>query len=218
MTELRIILKMADENSLILGDELCSGTETESALSIFIAGLMNLHNKKSSFIFATHFHEIIYYEEIENMKCLALKHMAVMYDRERDCLIYDRKLKDGSGPKTYGLEVCKSLYLDEDFLESAYSIRNKYFPDSRGSLSYNSSKYNATKLRGMCEKCGIAISEEIHHLNQQKDANENGFIGTFHKNHKANLLSVCEACHDKIHTESSVISRKKTTAGYKILN
>jgi DNA mismatch repair protein MutS len=36
MSELRIILKMADENSLILGDELCSGTETESALSILL--------------------------------------------------------------------------------------------------------------------------------------------------------------------------------------
>jgi DNA mismatch repair protein MutS len=59
MSELRIILKMADENSLILGDELCSGTETESAMSIFVAGLMELHEKESSFIFATHFHEII---------------------------------------------------------------------------------------------------------------------------------------------------------------
>ena len=37
MSELRIILKMADNNSLILGDELCSGTETESALSLFVA-------------------------------------------------------------------------------------------------------------------------------------------------------------------------------------
>ena len=58
MSELRTILKMADENSLILGDELCSGTETTSALKIFGAGTIQLHERKSSFIFATHFHEI----------------------------------------------------------------------------------------------------------------------------------------------------------------
>ena len=46
MTELRTILQMADENSLILGDELCSGTESDSALSIFVAGLEILHKKK----------------------------------------------------------------------------------------------------------------------------------------------------------------------------
>ena len=220
MTELRIILKMADENSLILGDELCSGTETESALSIFIAGLMNLHGKRSSFIFATHFHEIVHYEEIENMKNLTLKHMAVMYDRELDCLIYDRKLKDGSGPKTYGLEVCKSLYLGEEFLEMAYSIRNKYFPETRGNLAHNTSSYNASKIRGICEMCGLKLGEEIHHLSQQKDANEDGFIGTFHKNHKANLLSVCQTCHDKIHANGaeSKMSKKKTTSGYKIIH
>lgn len=38
MTELRTILRMADKNSLILGDELCSGTESDSALSIFTCG------------------------------------------------------------------------------------------------------------------------------------------------------------------------------------
>jgi len=70
MSELRVILKMADENSLILGDELCSGTETESALSIFVAGLMDLHDKQTSFIFATHFHEIINYDEVASMEKL----------------------------------------------------------------------------------------------------------------------------------------------------
>jgi len=55
MSELRIILKMADDNSLVLGDEVCSGTETESALSIFVAALMQLHTKQVSFIFCNTF-------------------------------------------------------------------------------------------------------------------------------------------------------------------
>jgi DNA mismatch repair protein MutS len=53
MSELRTILRLADKNSLILGDELCSGTENTSAVSIFVAGIQKLHNLKCSFIFAT---------------------------------------------------------------------------------------------------------------------------------------------------------------------
>jgi DNA mismatch repair protein MutS len=217
MSELRTILKMSDENSLILGDELCSGTETESALSIFVAGLMNLHNKRSSYIFATHFHEIIHYDEIESLSRLKMKHMSVSYDRENDCLVYDRKLKDGSGPRIYGLEVCKSLYLGDEFLESAYAIRNKYYPETRGELSNNPTIYNSKKIKGMCELCGVNIGEEIHHLKHQKNADKNGFIGTHHKNHIANLITVCEECHDNFHSEQNdEYIRKKTTKGYKL--
>ncbi len=223
MSELRVILKLSDENSLILGDELCSGTETESALSIFVAGLTNMHEKGSSFIFATHFHEIIHYDEVQKLDKLFLKHMAVHYDREIDALVYDRKLMNGPGNRMYGLEVCKSLYLPEDFLQQAYSIRRKYFPDTKGELSHSISKYNASKIRGMCELCNNELGEEIHHLYQQKDADEDGFIqtengGVVHKNHPANLMSVCQECHDSYHSnlDNSTLIRKKTSKGYKI--
>lgn len=220
MSELRVILKMADENSLILGDELCSGTETESALSIFCAGLLQLTQKQSSFIFATHFHEILNFEEVTQLTSVVTKHMAVYYDRELDCLVYDRKLKDGSGPRIYGLEVCKSLYLEDEFLELAYCLRNKYYPETKGVLSSPSTVYNAKKLKSvLCENCGINKAEEVHHLQQQKDANDNGFIGTFHKNHPANLQNICQECHDKIHTTKPTkpVIRKKTTKGFKTL-
>ena len=218
MSELRIILKMADENSLVLGDEVCSGTETESALSIFVTALMQLYSKKVSFIFATHFHEIIKFDEIIKLDTMVLAHMTVTFDRENDCLIYDRKLKMGPGNRMYGLEVCKSLYLEEDFLTKAYDIRNKYFPDNKGELSHNTSVYNAKKVRGFCEMCKTELADETHHIAQQKDATKGGFIGSFHKNHPANLMSVCEKCHDQIHTEPDTkILRKKTTKGFAYL-
>ncbi len=219
MSELRVILKLADENSLILGDELCSGTEMESALSIFVAGLVELDKKKSSYIFATHFHEIVDYEEIVQLPRLTQMHMEVSYDREHDCLVYDRKLKSGSGPRIYGLEVCKSLHLDAEFLEHAYAIRNKYYPETSGVLSNKQTTYNARKIKGVCEMCNKQLGEDIHHLQYQQDANEDGFIGTFHKNHKANLVSICEPCHQKIHSPepTKVIKKKKTTAGMKLM-
>ena len=217
MSELRTILQLADENSLILGDELCSGTETESALSIFVSGLQHLHLVNSSYIFATHFHEIVNYDEIKQMESLNLMHLEVNYDRQQDCLVYDRKLKEGSGPRIYGLEVCKSLHMKEEFLDNAFRIRNKYFSHVNSTLDYNKSKYNANKIKGLCEMCKQEVGTEIHHLQHQKDANDKGFIGHFHKNHKANLISICEKCHDNIHKEENKdISPniiKKTTKG-----
>jgi DNA mismatch repair protein MutS len=216
MSELRTILKMADENSLILGDELASGTENESALSIFASGLIDLHKKRASFIFATHMHEIVHFEEIGELEKLALKHLEVYYDREQDCLVYNRKLKEGAGNRMYGLEVCRSLHMPEDFLETAMKIRGRYFPETGGELSMKPSHFNSKKIRGLCEICKVELSEETHHMSPQRDADKNGFIGTFHKNHPANLLAVCEKCHDKIHKtpEKEKQVRKKTTKGY----
>ena len=79
--------------------------------------------------------------------------MAVHYDRELDALVYDRKLMDGPGNKMYGLEVCKSLHLPDDFLKQAYEIRSKYFPETSGELSRTVSNYNALKIKGVCEIC-----------------------------------------------------------------
>ena len=71
----------------------------------------------------------------------------------------------------------------------------------------------------LCEICNKKMGEEIHHLSPQKDADDNGFIGSFHKNHTANLVSICEECHDQLHSEEKVtgnekkIVKKKTTKG-----
>ena len=223
MSELRMILRSADECSLVLGDELCSGTETESALSIFMAGLMELHRKSVSFIFATHFHEIIHFDEMRDLGKVALKHMAVHYDREQDCLVYDRVLRDGPGNRMYGLEVCKSLYLPEDFLEQAYKIRSKYYPTARGELAHPvASTYSPDKIRGICEMCKTELGAETHHIAPQNAADDQGFIGTFHKNHPANLMSLCSKCHDAAHSPINEVKkkvvRKKTTKGFAIIS
>ena len=206
ISELGVILKNADQNSLILGDELCSGTETDSALAIFMTTLEHLHAKRSTFLFATHFHEILEFEEIQSLDKIGIYHLAVTYDREKDCLVYDRKLKSGEGSRTYGLEVCKSLYLPTAFLERAYELRRQLSPENDGLLSHVSSKYNAKKIRGFCENCRNQLGEEIHHLKEQREANrENGYFEGengnhwIHKNHPANLMSVCSKCHDLLH-------------------
>lgn len=145
--------------------------------------------------------------------------MEVIYNRELDELVYDRKIKEGPGTNTYGLEVCKSLYLDQDFLTRAYDIRDKYFKECAGTLAQGTSRYNAQKILGVCEMCNNELGTEVHHIEHQKDANEKGYVGSIHKNHKANLMNICEKCHDELHrNENTCIKKKKTLSGKVILN
>jgi DNA mismatch repair protein MutS len=219
MSELRTIIRLTDKNSLVLGDELCSGTENSSAISIFVAGIKKLRDLKSSFIFATHLHEIIDYDEIKILSGVSMKHMAVIYDKETQLLVYDRKLKDGPGNNMYGLEVCKSLCLPADFLEAAYEIRSKYNPEYRSILALKTSHFNANKIVGVCEKCGKNMGTEVHHLQHQADANDDGVIfsedSIFHKNNVANLMTLCEGCHDTIHNEDKKALEKGNVHGQK---
>jgi DNA mismatch repair protein MutS len=215
MTELRTILTMANPQSLVLGDELCSGTESDSALSIFTAGLEILHARDSTFLFATHFHEITNYEEITALTKMKMLHMAVHYNKETNVLVYDRKLREGPGESMYGLEVCKSLNLPEAFLQRAHDIRMKYQPAQQNVLSLSTSHFNTQKLVGLCELCHKKKASEVHHLQHQQNANPgNEYIQSFHKNHVANLLSICEACHKKIHKTKQQHKVVKTTGGY----
>ena len=216
MSELRVILNHADESSLVLGDELCSGTETESALSIFMAGLIHLHKQGTTFMFATHFHEIVRFEELKQLTSVVLKHLTVYYDRALDCLVYDRILKDGSGDKMYGLEVAKSLHLPKDFIELAYTIRTTYFPVG-GNLGDKQTKYNSNKLIGICELCKGTLATETHHIQEQSQSNPGGYIHGMYKHHPANLVGLCNRCHKLQHNgmEEKMTIKKKTTAGYK---
>ena len=219
MTELRTILNMTDKNSLVLGDELCSGTESDSALSIFSAGLEVLHEKECTFLFATHFHEIVKYDEIKRLNKLKMMHMEVKYDEKTGALIYDRKLREGPGDSMYGLEVCKSLNLPHTFLQRAHDIRMKYKPEKKNTLDLDSSHFNQKKIGGTCEICNNVEKKatEVHHLQHQKNANKkNNYIDSFHKNHIANLINICDDCHNKIHKTNTQHKIVKTTKGYKI--
>jgi len=226
MSELRTILQFSDKNSLILGDELCSGTESDSALSIFVAGLEELHKNESSFMFATHFHEIVKYEEVKNLNKIKLYHMEVIFDKTTNKLVYDRKLKEGPGDSMYGLEVCKALNLPEKFLIRAHELRIKYNNVYKNILDMDTSKYNSKKIKGLCELCKVNIGTEIHHLEYQKNANKNDYLEEgFHKNHVANLVNICEECHNNIHKNDSkkiivrkkIVKKTKTDNGYEII-
>jgi DNA mismatch repair protein MutS len=218
MTEFNTILNNSNKNSLVLGDELCSGTETTSAISIFSSGVKLLSDRNVNFIFATHFHEITKISLITSIENLAFKHLKVFYNGEKDVLVYDRKLADGSGESIYGLEVCKSLHMPQDFITLAYDIRNELIPQNNDILMLGNSQYNSKKIRGNCEICNKSYGTDVHHLQYQNQADENGFIGSFHKNSLGNLINVCKPCHDKVHRENLQFKKQKTSDGFILRN
>ena len=214
MSEVSTFINNCDENSLILGDEVCSGTETSSAVSIFAAVLLWLNQRKSSHIFATHFHQLTTMNEIVKLKKLAIKHMSVK--NIAGILYYTRKLEDGPGENMYGIEVCKSFDFPDTFINKTYELRNKYNKKLCGSLKKKKSKYNAKKLKGNCEFCNRE-GVDIHHLEPQEKADMNNYIKTIHKNHPANLTNICKDCHEEFTKNKTIHRKTKTTVGYKII-
>jgi DNA mismatch repair protein MutS len=220
MCELNTILTNCCQNSLVLGDELCSGTEINSALALFSSGVKYLCNKRSSFIFATHLHELLNVSIIKDLlkENLIMYHMSVKYDKSNDMLIYKRKLEKGPGEGMYGLEVCKSLNLPEDFIDLAYNIR--ITTENKSILNKTQSRYNRSIIKN---KCGIPdcnnLADDIHHLNPQEYSDKNGFFKDkwFHKDHASNLIPICKKCHLKVTKNKTIHRKTKTTKGMVLL-
>jgi DNA mismatch repair protein MutS len=176
-----------------------------------------LEKKKSSFIFATHCHDLVKEKRIKELNAVHFYHLAVKYNEETKVLEYTRKLQKGSGSAIYGLEVCRAMDLDNEFLELANTIRTEYVGNSEDLVSRNKSNYNKTVYMDKCGMCQQNISEETHHIEEQQIADCEGFIGYQHKNKKCNLIPLCKECHAKITYGQKKISPKMMTSeGVKI--
>ncbi len=211
MLELKNIFKRADKNSLVLGDEIAHGTETLSALSIVASAVIKLSKKHIKFVFATHLHQLMDLEEISLLPNVVAKHLEVYFDGEK--LIYDRKLKNGSGSSVYGLEFAKSIYMDEEFLKTAENIRKKLtkeYSELELLIKKKRSRYNKNLFVSTCAICG-AVVDDVHHIKEKENAKE-GFIGHMPVNHKYNLIPLCKKHHKMVHEGKIVIKGFVTTS------
>ncbi len=215
LSEFRNIQKKANKYSLIIGDELMVGTEFISGISLITAGIIELSKKQTSFIFASHLHELKNIEEIKEIKTLKIYHMTIHFDNITKDLIFDRKLKENGGPETYGLEIAKSYDFDNSFLKNAEKIKKKLLNENNSIIQNKKSRYNSNKFIDKCSICGDTKNLEIHHINQQKNADIHGNINKqFHKNILHNLVCLCIKCHDNIHNNNININGYKfTTTG-----
>ena len=197
MTELREILQRADTHSLVLGDEVCSGTESVSAAAIVGASLQWLKRRGAKFIFATHLHGL---DSVVGEDGIAIWHLKVRYEPLEDRLIYDRTLTPGSGSSLYGLEVARAMNLPEEVLAVAHTLRRQ-ITGTRTELDAPSSVWNSEIQRRVCEVCGEAFVKdlEVHHIRPRREAGTETFSDGDAVNHVRNLITVCSACHDAHH-------------------
>lgn len=215
MKELKTILKNSDEFSLNLLDELSRGSEIQSGAALTISSILHLVNKKSTFILSTHLHQLPDTSYIKDLKKneLRISHLTTTYDEETDNLIYDRKLKDGSGSTLYGLEVARWLKLEKTFIDKAYEVRRYLLDESQYLVNPKKSRYNSRVYVDECTICGTKSELETHHIEEQNKADENGFIGHFHKNEKFNLAVLCRNCHEWLHQNKKSLMKKDTSNG-----
>ena len=205
MTEFREILQFADEHSLVLGDELCSGTESLSATALVAAGIEVLADRGTKFVFATHLHELA---SLIPVSSVVTAHLKVEYDAAADRLIYHRQLAPGSGSALYGLEVCRALDLPAAYLDRATTIRKQL----AGWIAPHKSVYTADAVIDVCAICGSSVGLEAHHIVPQASS----AVTNLHV--AGNLVCLCAVCHDDHHGGRLVITGwEDSSAGRRLL-
>jgi DNA mismatch repair protein MutS len=201
MLELKNIFNRASIRSIVLGDEISHGTETLSGVAIVASAIKKLADIRSLFVFATHLHQLSTMPEITNINNVVDLHLSVEYDEESDKLLFNRVLQAGSGSSIYGLEFAKSLHMDKEFLDIANNIRKRLandFDELELLVKKKKSKYNKDLYVTKCVICG-AVADDVHHISHKSLADQAGFIGHFHKDHKHNLIPLCKEHHNQIH-------------------
>lgn len=216
MKELRTILINGDEYTLALADELASSTESISATCITASTILTLLNKKVSFLFTTHNHELASLKYITDLpnNVLSIKHLSISYDEESGSLIYERKLKPNAGSSYYGIMVTKYLKLPNEFTEKAEEISLYLHHEHEDYLSTKKSRHNSLVYMDHCQLCGTTENLITHHIEEQHLAKD-GFIDHMPKNLKGNLFVLCNDCHmKKIHSQNKQLETLQTINGY----
>ena len=212
MTELRDILRSADANTLVLGDELCAGTESVSAMSLVAAGIQWLSARNAKYIFATHLHDLPRLLDPPALR-LRIWHLQVEYDAATHRLVYHRALVPGSGSSLYGLEVARAMDLPLAFLEQAQANRRLL----QGAVTQQeapASAWNRGIYKRSCEVCGATATLETHHIQPRAEAESGRLRDGTPVHAPSNLVVLCAKCHDRHHAgDVEVASLVMTSEG-----
>jgi DNA mismatch repair protein MutS len=194
--ELREILTLATSKSLVLGDEVCSGTESSSATAIVAAALEHLEHLGAHFLFATHLHDLVKIRDFLPRPGIAVWHLRVR-TLPNGKLVYERTLQQGSGDTLYGLEVAKAMGLPFALMQRAHEIRRELEGEAAADSAPRSS-WNREIQRRACEHCGHSFVPglEVHHIEERARGGGNEL---------RNLAVLCQSCHDKHHAGTITI-------------
>jgi len=203
ISELRDILVQSTGRSLVLGDEVCSGTESMSATALVASSLEHLDAKGCHFMFATHLHDLMKVPGFLPRPGIAVWHLRVQRTVEGK-LIYDRTLQPGSGSCTYGLEVARAMGIPFSLLERAHEVRRALGGEA-AVTDAPKSVWNTDIQRRVCELCGQSVVKEleVHHIVPRAEGGSNQL---------RNLVVLCERCHDKHHAGNLEVGELRLTS------
>ncbi len=126
MVELANILHNASENSLILLDEIGSGTSTFDGLSIAWAVTEYIDREiEAKTLFATHYHEIT--ELADSLE--GVKNMHVSVKESEGDITFLRKVREGSTDESYGVHVASLAGVPEPVVKRASDVLNQIEED-----------------------------------------------------------------------------------------
>jgi DNA mismatch repair protein MutS len=217
MSEFRNILKRSSAQSLVLGDELCCGTEVASATGIVAAGIEILLERRAAFVFTTHLHSLAVQLDSPS---LLVRHLHVEYDDGKGTLVYDRRLRPGPGSPTYGIEVCRALDMPEALVRRALAHRRVFLGlPEEGEAAFVPSKYNRqVSLAARCALCNAKRAQEVHHLVARRQFAARETAEPPHAmNKRSNLVPLCAGCHDDVHRDDLKLRKAWTSEGVRLM-
>lgn len=116
MVETAAILNQADENALVILDEIGRGTATYDGLSIAWATLEHLHEgNKCRSIFATHYHELTGL----SAKLDHLMNATIAVREWEGEIVFLHEVKQGAADRSYGVQVAQLAGLPKSVVERA---------------------------------------------------------------------------------------------------
>jgi len=123
MQEMANILNNATKNSFIIIDEVWRWTSTYDWMSLAWAILKNIEWKiKAKTLFATHYHEIV--DESKKLKWRSNFCVAVW--ENDDNIVFLRKIIPWSIKKSYGIQVAKIAWINNEIINDALDTLKKY--------------------------------------------------------------------------------------------
>lgn len=207
MSELRSILRLADKDSLVIGDELCKGTETESAVSLVAASIRWLSDHGVKFVFATHLHKLT---SIDCVKDLAIQVRHITSEYRDGKLVFIRDLAHGQGDTRYGIEVASQILGFPEVTNNAMMIRNEL---NGGTKTLKKSRYNSKVVMKQCHVCKTKQNLHTHHIEHQASFDQSQKNQRKKMNDTNNLVVLCAECHDKVHSDKIRITKIYTLSG-----
>ncbi len=119
MVETAAILNQADENALVILDEIGRGTATYDGLSIAWAALEHLHDVNSCrALFATHYHELT---ALAN-KLTGVSNATVSVKEWQGEVVFLHEVVEGTANRSYGIQVARLAGLPPAVVERAKAV------------------------------------------------------------------------------------------------